>query len=147
MHNETFERYYKAQHILASDEEWKEFTETLRRPLPVSFRVNGRGAFASALRDMIQNELFRQLEDTVGSSSEAGEKGIVVEGEVLKPPEPIAWYPDNLAWQMHYSRNQLRKLPALENVHNFLKVANDFGSITRQVRPITLANYLQLLLL
>lgn len=40
MHNERFEKYYKAQKIV-SDEEWEPFMESLRKPLPTTFRVAG----------------------------------------------------------------------------------------------------------
>jgi hypothetical protein len=35
-----------------------------------------------------------------------------LEGELVKPPRPLAWYPDQLAWQMDFSRGQLRKVGA-----------------------------------
>ena len=35
-----FELYYRAQELLESEDEWNEFMESLRRPLPVTFRVN-----------------------------------------------------------------------------------------------------------
>ena len=40
MHNERFEKYYKAQHVLP-EEEWSQFLETMRNPLPTTFRVAG----------------------------------------------------------------------------------------------------------
>jgi multisite-specific tRNA:(cytosine-C5)-methyltransferase len=40
MQNERFEAYYKAQNILP-DEEWDEFMDQLREPLPTTFRVAG----------------------------------------------------------------------------------------------------------
>jgi 16S rRNA C967 or C1407 C5-methylase (RsmB/RsmF family) len=52
--------------------------------------------------------------------------------EELEAPRPLPWYPDNLAWQMSFSRAQLRKLPILEAIHEFIKRENEAGSITRQ---------------
>lgn len=40
MHNERFEKYYKAQNVLP-EEEWSQFLETMRNPLPTTFRVAG----------------------------------------------------------------------------------------------------------
>lgn len=40
MHNERLERYYKAQNVLP-EEEWEQFLETMRDPLPTTFRVAG----------------------------------------------------------------------------------------------------------
>ena len=33
-----------------------------------------------------------------------------VEGEPLDPPQALPWYPERLAWQLSFSRAQLRKL-------------------------------------
>jgi hypothetical protein len=55
-----------------------------------------------------------------------------VDGELLQPPRPLPWYPDNLGWHMSFSRAQLRKLPWLSDIHEWMKKANDAGSITRQ---------------
>ena len=56
-----------------------------------------------------------------------------MEGEdVVEPPKSVRWYPDRLAWQFNYSRQQLRRLPHLESIHEFVKRANEYGSITRQ---------------
>jgi len=55
-----------------------------------------------------------------------------VEGETLIPPKPLPWYPNNLAWQLTYSRAQLRKLDALNQIHEMLKEENTSGGITRQ---------------
>ena len=40
MKNERFEKYYKTQNIL-SDDEWETFMESMREPLPTTFRVAG----------------------------------------------------------------------------------------------------------
>ena len=74
------------------------------------------------IRDRLEGELFAKI------SSEGMEDE---EGTVL-PPKVISWYPNRLAWQFNYSRTQLRRLPFLEAVHEFVKRANEFGSITRQ---------------
>ena len=37
-----------------------------------------------------------------------------------------------MAWQMQFSRNQIRKVPVLARIHDFLKRENDSGGITRQ---------------
>ncbi|CAN6479939.1 unnamed protein product [Victoria cruziana] len=45
---------------------------------------------------------------------------------------PLPWYPDKLAWQVNFSRMQLRKNQTLERFHEFLKQENEIGNITRQ---------------
>ena len=117
--NKTFEKYYKAQQIVPP-EEWDQFMECLRTPLPTSFRINGSGKFAEDVRDMVENKLFSKVGETV-----SGE-------EPIAPPKCVRWYPNRLAWQFNYSRQQLRRLPHLEQIHEFVKRANEYGSITRQ---------------
>lgn len=45
---------------------------------------------------------------------------------------PLPWYPNKLAWQLTYSRVQLRKVKALADVHELLKKENTAGGISRQ---------------
>lgn len=40
MHNDRFEKYYKAQRILPPDE-WLPFIDSMCTPLPTTFRVTG----------------------------------------------------------------------------------------------------------
>ena len=40
MHNDRLEKYYKAQNILP-EQEWHQFLEAMRDPLPTTFRVAG----------------------------------------------------------------------------------------------------------
>ena len=49
MHNERFEKYYKAQGILPQ-EEWTPFMEAMRTPLPTTFRVTGSRQWVTRLR-------------------------------------------------------------------------------------------------
>lgn len=53
MNNEAFVEYYKAQGIVPA-EEWDTFIEWLRKPLPMTFRINGSGHQAAAIRDKLK---------------------------------------------------------------------------------------------
>ena len=121
--NETFEAYYRAQKIVPEGE-FDAFLASLREPLPTSFRINGSGKFAEDIRDQIENKLFAKL------NAEAAPMDS--EDASVEPPKAVRWYPDRLAWQFNYSRKQLRSLPHLEALHEFVKRANEYGSITRQ---------------
>lgn len=57
MHNADFEEYYKEQGIVPEGE-WDAFMTTLRKALPVTFRINGGGRFADYLRDKMQSDFF-----------------------------------------------------------------------------------------
>jgi len=83
--NEAFDKYYKAQKIVP-DAEWDAFLESLRTPLPTSFRINGSGKFAEDIRDQIENKLFSKVDAAAGEMSE----------ETVRPPSacggtPTAW--------------------------------------------------------
>ncbi|KAK9814454.1 hypothetical protein WJX72_006165 [[Myrmecia] bisecta] len=119
--NEQFEEYYKAQNI-CPPEEWEEFLKTLAKPLPTTFRINGHGKFADDLRVRLEKDFFAEFHGGA----------VMVAGEVLEAPRPLAWYPDKLAWHFNFSRAQLRKHPMLEAIHELIKRENESGSITRQ---------------
>jgi 16S rRNA C967 or C1407 C5-methylase (RsmB/RsmF family) len=56
-----------------------------------------------------------------------------VDGEdEVTAPRPLPWYPNNYGWHMDFSRGQLRKQAWLNDLHEFMKRANEAGSITRQ---------------
>ncbi|KAL3683712.1 hypothetical protein R1sor_001734 [Riccia sorocarpa] len=116
----AYEKYYKKQGVVP-EEEWDLFIETLKKPLPTCFRINGSGQFAQDIRDQMQHDFFDYLKEEVE-----------VDGEMVEPVQPLEWYPGQLAWTLNFSRQQLRKLPILERIHEFLKQENEIGSITRQ---------------
>ena len=95
----------------------------LKRQLPVTFRINGSGRFAQNLIKKLVDGRF------MGSFST---EGVLVEGEVISPPKPLAWYPNNLAWQLGFSRRDLRRIPELKPLHEFIKAETEMGAITRQ---------------
>ncbi|KAL6568030.1 SUMO-activating enzyme subunit 2 [Orobanche hederae] len=55
-----------------------------------------------------------------------------IDGKEVAAIKPLSWYPENLAWQSSFSRMQLRKNQILERFHEFLKLENEIGNITRQ---------------
>ncbi|KAJ4758815.1 S-adenosyl-L-methionine-dependent methyltransferases superfamily protein [Rhynchospora pubera] len=117
--NPGFDEYYKEQRIVGQ-EEWDEFISTLRKPLPAAFRINASAQFSEDIRSQLEKEFAKSLE--AEANNENGEKAI----------RPLPWYPGNLAWQLNFSRMQLRKNQALERFHEFLKQENEIGNITRQ---------------
>ncbi|XP_070670644.1 uncharacterized protein [Malus domestica] len=117
--NPAFDEYYKEQGIV-SPEEWDAFNEVLRRPLPAAFRINSSSQFCSDIRRQLENDFMISLQSEV---SEGGES---------QPIRPLPWYPENLAWHSNFSRMQLRKNQTLERFHEFLKLENEIGNITRQ---------------
>ncbi|XP_047329348.1 RNA cytosine-C(5)-methyltransferase NSUN2 [Impatiens glandulifera] len=114
-----FEEYYKEQGIVSS-EEWETFIEILRRPLPAAFRINSSSQFSSDIRSKLEDDFMKCLQAE-------GYDGTEVEGIL-----PLPWYPDNLAWHSNFSRAQIRKNKTLERFHEFLKLENEVGNVTRQ---------------
>ncbi|CAL1352881.1 unnamed protein product [Linum trigynum] len=117
--NTAFDEYYKEQGIVSA-EEWDTFMEVLRTPLPAAFRINSSSQFSSDIRQQLENDFMKCLQAE-------GADGVEIEAI-----RPLAWYPDNLAWHSNYSRMQLRKNQTLERFHEFLKLENEIGNITRQ---------------
>ncbi|XP_019464112.1 PREDICTED: tRNA (cytosine(34)-C(5))-methyltransferase-like isoform X2 [Lupinus angustifolius] len=117
--NSSFDLYYKEQNIV-NEEEWEQFVTVLRTPLPASFRINSSTQFADDIRSQLENDFAHSLRDEV---TEGGEKEAI---------RPLLWYPGNFAWHSNFSRMQLRKNQTLERFHEFLKLENEIGNITRQ---------------
>eukprot|EP00741_Cyanophora_paradoxa_P011543 tig00020562_g11151.t1 len=114
-----FDDYYKGQGIV-SEEEWPQFMEALRRPLPITFRINGSGKYAAVLRSKLERRCSRLPDD------------LVVEGQKVEHPVQMPWYPDGLGWHFGAEKRVLRKNPLLKAFHEFLMVETDLGNISRQ---------------
>ncbi|KAI6699518.1 hypothetical protein NL676_013842 [Syzygium grande] len=117
--NRAFEEYYKEQGIVSADE-WDAFMEYLRKPLPATFRINSCSRFCFNIRSQLENEFSNNLQAEF------------IDGNEVEAVRPLPWYSDNLAWQSNFCRKQLRKNPNLERFHEFLKLENEIGNITRQ---------------
>ncbi|RAL45797.1 hypothetical protein DM860_009661 [Cuscuta australis] len=117
--NPAFDDYYKEQGIV-SREEWDTFNEYLRKPLPAAFRINSSCQNYMDIRSKLENDFVKSLQAEITDGSE------------VDAIRPLPWYPENLSWQSNFSRNQLRKTQTLERFHEFLKLQNEIGNITRQ---------------
>ncbi|KAF8434864.1 S-adenosyl-L-methionine-dependent methyltransferase [Boletus edulis BED1] len=119
MHNERFTAYYKAQNIISEDE-WDTFMDSLRRPLPTTFRIAGSRQIAQTLGNTIKDTYIPLLHN------------VTFEGEVIPPPSQIPWYPDGLAWQFNVSKQVLRTSPEFKKFRSFLVHETEVGNISRQ---------------
>nr|GMD56419.1 tRNA (cytosine(34)-C(5))-methyltransferase-like isoform X1 [Ipomoea batatas] len=117
--NPAFDEYYKEQGIVPP-EEWDRFNEYLRSPLPAAFRINSSSQIYMDIRSKLENDFVKSLQAEITDGSEV---------EAIRP---LPWYPEKLAWQSNFSRNELRKNQTLERFHEFLKLQNEIGNITRQ---------------
>ena len=66
--SEHFEKYYKAQKICASDEEFEQLMRVLKTDLPSSFRINGVGNFARCVH-LAAPKVFRVFASFFASES------------------------------------------------------------------------------
>ena len=91
--NTAFDKYYGDGQLGLSPEEYTQFVAILRTPLPVTFRLSGcpSSTHALALRDAMVAEYVPTLRAALPS-----------------PPQPLPWYPAQLAWQFDVSRAELR---------------------------------------
>ncbi|KAF8508247.1 S-adenosyl-L-methionine-dependent methyltransferase [Hysterangium stoloniferum] len=117
--NEKFEKYYQMQNLM-SVEEWAKFSQSVREPLPTTFRLAGSRETARQLNDIIHSTYVPQLSN------------VVFEGRKLPPPVQIPWYPDGLAWHLNVSKSALRRSPEFKRFHNFLVYETDVGNVSRQ---------------
>ncbi|GFT67052.1 hypothetical protein NPIL_67921 [Nephila pilipes] len=117
--NENFEKYYKIQGIVPS-EEWESFMKSLRENLPATFRITGFKGEAKALLNIIKGKYFQDLMKIKDENADSYK------------PFSLPWYPGDLAWQMKLSRVTIRSSECLRQLHNFLVSETDTGNISRQ---------------
>jgi multisite-specific tRNA:(cytosine-C5)-methyltransferase len=57
---------------------------------------------------------------------------ITYEGQYVEAPQPVPWYPDQLAWFMTTPKNVIRRFPPFASFQKFLVAETDVGNISRQ---------------
>ncbi|XP_040209458.1 RNA cytosine C(5)-methyltransferase NSUN2 isoform X3 [Rana temporaria] len=117
--NKLFEHYYQELKIVPEGE-WEQFMSALREPLPATIRITGYKSHAKEILHCLKEKYFKELQD------------IEVDGQKIEAPQPLSWYPDELAWHTNLSRKIIRKSPDLEKFHQFLISETESGNISRQ---------------
>ncbi|CAH3020936.1 unnamed protein product [Porites evermanni] len=117
--NELFEKYYKIQQIVP-DDEFADFMEAIQRELPSTFRITGTRSHAQELLNAIKKFYLADLET------------VQIDGVSADPPKPLPWYPDELAWQINFTKKFIRKSSSMEKFHSFLVHETETGNISRQ---------------
>ena len=54
------------------------------------------------------------------------------DGNMVESPQPIPWFPDQLAWQMTTPKNIVRRFPPFASFQKFLVSETSVGNISRQ---------------
>ena len=106
--NANFLEYYTKQPDYLQEYEVKSFMSTLQRPLPSTFRINPVNIMCAEIKQRLKGEFSYVLGD------------VVVDNNVVAPPRPLSWYPNEGAWQLGCSVKKLRRTEALKGLHNFI---------------------------
>ncbi|ORZ02295.1 S-adenosyl-L-methionine-dependent methyltransferase [Syncephalastrum racemosum] len=117
--NAQFKEYYLSQNML-SPEEFEQFYEALKKPLPATFRITGTKRHAQEILEVLESVLIPSMHQ------------ITVDGQEYKPPAPLDWYPDRLGWQANVPRSVLRKSPEFARFQRFMVAESESGNISRQ---------------
>lgn len=51
------------QQDIVPEGEWDSFVDVLRKPLPITFRINGSGRYANELRAKMESDFFSHFSD------------------------------------------------------------------------------------
>nr|XP_019005307.1 multisite-specific tRNA:(cytosine-C5)-methyltransferase [Kwoniella mangroviensis CBS 8507]OCF68768.1 multisite-specific tRNA:(cytosine-C5)-methyltransferase [Kwoniella mangroviensis CBS 8507] len=117
--NAGFEEYYKAQGVVPEGE-WTDFMESLKKELPVTFRVTGSRAHAETINDIIKKTYVPNMQN------------VEFEGRKYEPPSQLSWYPGQLAWQVDAPKRVVRKTEPFKNFQRFLVGETEVGNLSRQ---------------
>lgn len=116
--NEKWESYYKSLGLIP-DHEWDSFKLHCQRDLPLTFRITGSKAHAKEV-----NQKF--IDDHVAKLKDAEFDGMKL------APKNIAFYPDQLGWQLDVPKSVIRKNAEFAKTQRFLVLETTVGNISRQ---------------
>ncbi|KAI0399374.1 S-adenosyl-L-methionine-dependent methyltransferase [Xylaria palmicola] len=118
--NEKLEAFYNSL-LPLDDAEKSEFWETLRRDLPNSFRFCGSKGHAVAVKRLLETRYAPEINKIEG-----------LNGDTMQAPQPVPWYPDELAYSMTAPKQVVRKFPPFASFQKFLVSETSVGNISRQ---------------
>lgn len=121
--NPYFEAYYREQGIVPP-EEFDSLLAMLATPLPTSFRITASGKFRESIQERLRGEMCELFQSVKKKGAE--------QAGGIKPPSPLPWYPEDLAWTVSAPRQMLRRDNVLAPFHKFLVQMNEIGAINRQ---------------
>ena len=139
--NAAFERFYKRQKIVETEEEWVQFMDALKNPLPSDFRISSHcTGQTDVMRDLIKNltKLATKPDEVTdgGDQPQVPQQKITDTGHELNKTEfavsSMPWYPNQLGWTINLSKVEIRKSTTLNKLHQFLISETDTGDISRQ---------------
>jgi len=121
--NVQFESYYQ-QTLHLGEAEFALFLDTVRKPLPSTFRISPLGLQSMRATRQIKQIVEKILQDHFPVKNADG----VVVAE--KPPSHMAWLPS--AWDSGTDRTSLRRIPIYHELHEVLVRFAETGAVARQ---------------
>ncbi|KAI0541253.1 NOL1/NOP2/sun family protein [Xylaria digitata] len=118
--NEKLEAFYNSL-LPLEDAEKLEFWEALRRDLPNSFRFCGSKGHAVAVKRLLETRYAPEIDKIEHFN-----------GDLVQAPQPVPWYPDQLAYSMTTPKQVVRKFPPFASFQKFLVSETSVGNISRQ---------------
>ncbi|RWA14092.1 hypothetical protein EKO27_g1009 [Xylaria grammica] len=118
--NEKLEAFYNSL-LPLEDAEKSEFWEALRRDLPNSFRFCGSKGHAVAVKRLLETRYAPEIDKIEHFN-----------GDLVQAPQPVPWYPDQLAYSMTTPKQVVRKFPPFASFQKFLVSETSVGNISRQ---------------
>ncbi|KAI1323057.1 S-adenosyl-L-methionine-dependent methyltransferase [Xylariaceae sp. FL0255] len=118
--NEKLENFYNR--LLPFDEaEKEEFWKVIRTDLPNSFRFCGSKGHALAVKRLLEERYAPEISKIEHFN-----------GDAVEPPQPVPWYPDQLAYSMNTPKQVIRRFPPFASFQKFLVSETSVGNISRQ---------------
>ncbi|KAJ5167176.1 Multisite-specific tRNA:(cytosine-C(5))-methyltransferase [Penicillium canariense] len=117
--NERLQSYYNEPEFIP-EEEREQFWAAMQRDLPNSFRFTGSRGHALAVQERLKDFYIPEI------------TSIKYEGELVEPPRPVSWYPDQLAWSMTTPKQVIRRHAPFASFQKFLVAETEVGNISRQ---------------
>ncbi|OTB03354.1 hypothetical protein M426DRAFT_23913 [Hypoxylon sp. CI-4A] len=118
--NKNLENYYNSA-LPLEESERSDFWEALKRELPNSFRFCGSKGHALAVKRLLETRYAPEIV-----------KIERYDGEPVQAPQPVTWYPDQLAYSMNTPKHVIRKFPPFAAFQKFLVSETSVGNISRQ---------------
>ncbi|KAI4603316.1 hypothetical protein KJ359_006109 [Pestalotiopsis sp. 9143b] len=118
--HEKLERYYNTV-LPLEDDERAQFWDALKKELPNSFRFAGSKGHALAVKRLLEERYAPEIV-----------KIERFDGEKVEAPQPVSWYPDQLAYSMNTPKHIIRKFPPFAAFQKFLVSETSVGNISRQ---------------
>ncbi|KAI1430373.1 NOL1/NOP2/sun family protein [Xylaria sp. FL1777] len=118
--NDKLETFYNSL-LPLDDVEKAEFWGALRKDLPNSFRFCGSKGHAVAVKRLLETRYAPEIEKIEHFN-----------GDVVQAPQPVPWFPDQLAYSMTTPKQVVRKFPPFASFQKFLVSETSIGNISRQ---------------